>query len=315
MRKSFLYIIMIACAYSLVACVKSETDNTDRLISFAPVAGKPTKAIIEGTTYPTSESFVVSAYHNGTAAYFEDQTASYNSSNALWETAIPEYWPLAGSLNFIAYSPASVNADITSSGVTVDDYTITTAEQLATDLLYANYTVADCASHPEAAAITFSHALSQVVFRVKASDYYANTTFAMTSLSLEGINSVGDFSVDSWSNQASEHTYTITSSSTALTYDANDEPETITLGAYLFIPQALGANAALNVGYSITQTVNSTDYTVTNPPVSIHLGGNIVEWEPGKKYIYTLNIGLNNLIQFTATAQAWGEAEGGVVVE
>ncbi len=315
MRKNLLYIYIVLAALFTAACVKSETDNTDRLISFAPVAGKPTKAIIEGTTYPTSESFVVSAYHNGTAAYFEDQTASYNSTIALWETTIPQFWPLAGSLTFNAYSPSSINADITSSGVTVDDYTITTAEQLATDLLYASYTVADCASHPDAAAITFSHALSQVVFRVKASDYFANTTFAMTSLSLEGINSVGDFSVDSWSNQASEHTYTITSSSTALTYDANDEPETITLGSYLFIPQDLGANAALNVGYSITQTVNSTDYTLTNPPVSINLGGTIVEWEPGKKYIYTLNIGLNNLITFTATAAEWREQEGGVVVE
>ena len=54
---------------------------------------------------------------------------------------------------------------------------------------------------------------------------------------------------------------------------------------------------------------------MTNSPVTIGLNSTIAEWEPGKKYIYTLSIGLNNLITFTATAADWTEQGGGVVVE
>ena len=92
MRLRRLIYIVIAGALAC-ACAKSEMEVNS--ISFEPVSSKPTKAIISGTEYPTTESFVVSAYHNGTAAYFEGLTASYQSAISLWETSTPEYWPLA----------------------------------------------------------------------------------------------------------------------------------------------------------------------------------------------------------------------------
>ncbi|MBP5488305.1 MAG: fimbrillin family protein [Bacteroidales bacterium] len=301
------------------ACVKTENDGNN-VISFAPVASKATRAIIDGTTYPTGESFVVSAYV-GTTAYFENHTASYSSTPQLWETSTVEYWPLGGSLTFIAYSPASVGGlsiDATN-GVTVSDYTIQSAEAMTTDLLYATYTVADCSAHPASVPLTFSHALSQIVFKVKAADYYSTQgnaiSLAMSSLSLSGILSVGDFADGSWDNQETAHTYALRSTPISLTYN-NQNAVTADVCAYLFLPQTLAADASLHVGYSITQTISGTDYTVDNPPVSIPLGTTTIsEWEPGKKYIYTISIGLDNLIEFTATANEWTAQEGGVVVE
>ena len=318
------YVIAAVAVLAASACTKMELQQERQAISFAPVAAKPTKAIIEGTTYPTSESFAVSAYHNGTATYFED-IAGYNSTLALWETASSQYWPLGGSLTFNAYSPASAeasaseNADdlsIDANGVTATNYTIQTPKQMEMDFCYATATVANCASHPDAVSLVFNHALSQVVFRVKAADYYSSSiSLSLLSLSLSGVNNVGDFAYGTWSNLKTPDPYTIkftdeNNPPTVLTYDSMaNTPETIELGSYLFLPQTL-ASARLNVGYRIAQTMGYLE----NPPVSIPLGATIAAWEPGKKYIYTLNIGMDT-INFTATAANWNEQSGGVVVE
>ena len=315
----FLYIIGAALA---PACSQTEVEKPNDAICFAPVAAKATKAIISGTTYPTGESFVVSAYHNGTAAYFEDLTASYSSSLTLWETAVSQYWPLAGSLDFYAFSPASAAASgvsISSDGVSAEDYTIQTAAQMTADFCYASASVADCAAHPDAVSMTFSHALSQVVFRVKAAGYYSNASrtvnLAMTSLSMSGIYSIGDFSEGAWENQNTEQTYSLSNSSTLLTYDGSNKPETTDVCSYLFLPQELGPNAAISVGYSVIQTVLGTDYTLTNAPVNIPLGGSVTEWQAGKKYIYTLNIGMNNVITISVSAVGWQDMNDNIIVE
>ena len=314
-KRILTYIFLVAAAVT-ASCTKNVIDlPSGGSISFAPVAEKSTKAIIEGTSYPTTESFVVSAYHEGSDAYFEDLEASYNNSIALWETSTAEYWPLAGSLDFIAYSPSSASGvTIDSDGVSATDYTIQTSAQMTTDLCYAEATVADCSNHPESVPLVFNHALSQVVFRVKAADYYENTTLSMTSLSIGGIYSVGDFSEGAWENQDTEYSYTLSSTSTALTY-SETTPVAADVCSYLFIPQEFGLNAALRVGYSITQNVSGNNYTLTNPPVSIPLGSSLAAWEPGKKYIYTINIGMNNVITFTASTVGWQDENDNIIVE
>ena len=311
------HILIVIAALAMVSCMK-ETIVTRDAITFAPVASKPTKAIIEGTDYPVDVPFAVSAFYNGSAPYFRNITPT--KASTYWETASPEYWPLNGQLDFHAYSPATATGvTLSAIGVSATGYTITTSEQMTTDLCYASYTVTNCAAHPDAVPLTFSHALSQVVFRVKAADYYSNLTNTITlslnSLSMEGIYSVGDFSNGAWSNHSGAHTYNISSATTALTYDGDDEPETIDLGAFVLIPQELGANAALSVGFRIVQRISETDYVLDNSPVTIPLGDTVDEWLPGKKYIYTLSIGMNKIINFTATTTDWNDDGCGIVVE
>ena len=313
-------IILIVGAALSAACTKSTIDLNDRSISFAPVASKTTKAIIEGASYPTSESFKVSAYLNGTDTYFQNQTARFSSSLNLWETEERQYWPLDGSLSFYAYSPASASGvSLSADGFNVTSYTIQTNTQMTTDLCYASATVADCSDHPQSVPMQFSHALSQVVFRVKAAAYYgtaqSSVAISMTSLSLSGIYSVGDFADGAWENQESEYSYTLSDSTIELTYDQSNNPETTVVCSYLFLPQELGPNAAFTVGYAITQSVSGTDYTLENPPASYSLNGTVTRWEPGKKYIYTLNIGMNNLITFTASAVGWQDESQNIIVE
>lgn len=313
-------IILILGAALSAACVKDRIDLKDRHIAFQAVAFKSTKAIIEGTSYPTSESFKVSAYYGGTDAYFENQTAGYSSSQHVWETQESQYWPLNGSLSFYAYSPASASGvSMSADGFSATDYTIQTNAQMTTDLCYASATVADCSNHPESVPLQFTHALAQVVFRVKAAGYYSTAqnavALSLTSLSLNGIYSVGDFAGGAWENLESEHTYTLSNSTTQLTYDQSNNPETTVVCSYLFLPQEFDSHATLTVGYSVTQTVSGTDDTLVNPPVSIPLSGTISRWEPGKKYIYTLNIGINNVITFTASTVGWQDESQNIIVE
>ncbi|MBQ7640715.1 MAG: fimbrillin family protein [Bacteroidales bacterium] len=324
MKTRHAYLTVVAAAFLLSACTISEI--TSSKISFAPVASKATRAIITGTVYPETEHFVVSAFHDGAAPYFERLEASYNSTIALWATSTDQYWPLGGSLTFKAYSPASatgLSIDQTN-GVTATDYTVQSTTEMTTDLCYATATVADCSTHPESVPLTFSHALSQVVFRVKAADYYnnANSTvnLSLKGLSLNNIYTVGDFADGTWSNQESLHDFTfLSNASLALTYNAQNEPDIDTVCTYLFLPQTLSsavdATASLTVSYSIAQTLNSATFTFENAPVTIPLRGTITQWEPGKKYIYTLSIGLNDNITFTATTDVWTAAEAGVTVE
>lgn len=317
MRLRRLIYIVIAAALAC-ACAKSEMEGNS--ISFEPVSSKPTKAIITGTEYPTSESFVVSAYHNGTAAYFEGLTASYQSAISLWETSTPEYWPLAGSLTFNAYSPASVSGlTIDASGVSATGYTVRTTEQMTTDLCYGSATVADCSAHPDAVPLVFSHALSQVVFRVKAAGYYStatsNVAISLTSLSVSGLMSVGDFSEGVWSNLSDERTYTLADSSTELTYDGEHNPQATEVCAYLFLPQELSADASLRVGYSVSQTVGGDTFTLENSPVTVKMRNTVTQWEAGKKYIYTINIGMDNVITISASTVGWADENYEIIVE
>ena len=316
MRNKLGIMLLISGAALTSACVKSHLDLGDRALCFAPVAEKATKAIIAGTSYPTDESFKVSAYYEGTTAYFENLTASYSSTNTLWETTPGQYWPLEGSLTFYAYSPASApDVAIDENGFTATDYTIQTSAQMTTDLCYANATVADCATHPSAVGLTFSHALSQLVFQVKAAAYYSSASISLTSLKIKGIYSVASFGDGAWSDHGNPYTYTLSSASTELSYDQQNRPETLPICAYLFLPQALSSNAALEVGYTVVTTTDGTDYTLENAPVTIPLTSGLSQWEPGKKYIYTLNIGMNNVITFTASVVGWADENANIIVE
>jgi hypothetical protein len=295
------------------ACVKA--DVTPQPISFAPVTSKATKAIIEGSTYPADVPFVVSAFYNGTTTYFQNLTATKAVMG--WETSPSEYWPLQGSLVFQAYSPASAGLSLSRDGAFISGYTLVSPEQMTTDLCCATTVVDDCNLHPDVVPLVFSHKLSQVVVRVKAEADYSTPTntvsLVLTSLSFNGVRSVGDLVDGTWVNQRSKHSYPLMNEVLPLTYDPEGGYQDIC--RYVFLPQSLANDATLSVGCRIVQNVSGTEYSLDNPPVSIPLNHTLMEWEPGKKYIYSLSVGMNNLITFTATTTDWADDGGGLVVE
>ena len=119
MKKFFF--LAVAAVVALAACTKNEADTTSfekaKVINFNTVAGKATKAPISGTTYSYDcpafgvfasylEKDKTWAANKATATrYMDDVEVSFNDTKDIWAPASTYYWPLEGSLSFIAYSP------------------------------------------------------------------------------------------------------------------------------------------------------------------------------------------------------------------
>ena len=116
MKKFFF--LAVAAVVAFAAC----TQNTlapdtfeGREINFNTVANKATKAPISGTTYsydlPSFGVFASYLEKNKTWAankasatrYMDDVEISFNDTKDIWAPASNYYWPLEGSLSFIAY--------------------------------------------------------------------------------------------------------------------------------------------------------------------------------------------------------------------
>ena len=130
MKKIFFAIAAVA---ALASCSKSEVEYAQtNEITFTPVAKNITKAMMEGTTFTTSEEFNVWAFYNPTTElaadidawvaeylaagadaqiYLDDKTFAYDGSYSLWAGKANAYfWPKVGSLAFAGYHPSSVTA-------------------------------------------------------------------------------------------------------------------------------------------------------------------------------------------------------------
>ncbi len=285
---------------ALSSCSKG--DRAREAISFMPVTNQATKAIIDGSSYPTDEEFVVSAYYGGTAPYFQNLLATHSATENYWETATVEYWPLEGSLTFQAYSPADVSAvseggvSIASDGFTIADYTIQSATQMTTDLCFATVTVDDCSVHPASVPLTFNHALSQIAVQVKAKDSGTSSddfSLSLTSLTIGGVNSTGSYSDGEWDVD------------TPFTYTLWNTPETLPSDSFMnldpcvFLPQVLG-EVTLTVSYQINNGNDQDSNTVV-----LNLANSVTEWEAAKKYTISITIGFDDNVELTLSIEPW----------
>ena len=116
MKKYF--ILAAAAILTLAACSKNNIDQTSmesRAINFNTVANKATKAPISGTTYSYDcPNFGVFAYYLSTGtwntaaanssavSYMDNVTVEFNDTKDIWAPSSIYYWPLQGSLTFIA---------------------------------------------------------------------------------------------------------------------------------------------------------------------------------------------------------------------
>ena len=109
MKKVLFFVL--AAGVALVACTKNEVKpvEVDQEITFQAAVNKAsTKAMIDGTSYGTGNTF-------GTVAYLEPvgsesasiyiNTSEVKFTSTYWSTADAHYWPVKGSLSFMSYSP------------------------------------------------------------------------------------------------------------------------------------------------------------------------------------------------------------------
>jgi len=226
--KKTLFLVPLA-ALALAACSNDEvteqntTQNQPKEIAFAPLAQKSTRAAVQGTTFPTSNTMEVRAYKSApadAAEYFAKTTYKYQyaggsstGSGSTWGGDPARYWPLSEStINFFAVSAAGVNAaDITIANALASatvEYDATAANNASTtaysattqsDIMYAfnRGAVTQSANNltfPSNVGMEFKHALALINFQIKAGDD-ASTAIQIYKIELNGARYTGDLTI------------------------------------------------------------------------------------------------------------------------
>lgn len=174
MKKLFLAALAVVAIASCAKNEVTEIENNDQ-ITFQTVVGPNTKAMIDGTTYDTTDpSFGTYAYYNagtsvfpsGAEDYIPESEVSYVAPN--WATATPYYWPKNGSLTFFSFSPFSIKNNVEcniTNGVVISNWDVDanqTVDVMIADVQKGKTTNESHGGYNGVPTI-FRHKLSQIV--------------------------------------------------------------------------------------------------------------------------------------------------------
>lgn len=165
MRSTSIILALSAALAVLPSCDKMSPGRDG--LSVRPAVSVPTKGVITGTTFPTSRPMVVSAdlstSTGGSGGYFSAVPFTYDAGGAVWKPTGEYYWPMAGTLEFLAYSQGSVS--VTPTWTRATKVVLVSSDFTQDDVLVGGLTGATSSSK----TIVFKHALSQVRLSGKAS--------------------------------------------------------------------------------------------------------------------------------------------------
>lgn len=344
MKKVLLFAAAASVAFtSCVKNEPAGITASDSKISFeAPAVSGITRAVAGeiASPYSTDENFSVYArYFSGTYSTFTQGTpfmtnvkTAYNSTIGTkggWDTETAGgqayYWPKNGTLTFAAYSPSDAAAACTvnwdAQGFTFENFTVKQNPAEHYDLMFSersyDRTSSTGGTTYEGVDINFKHALSSIVFQVKKMEAYAGHTITVTGITLKNAYETGTFkqgladngtattTAAAWSGQTNEYNagYSVLTAneivaSTAATKLVNVTP-------LIILPQATAHgtnNIMIDVKYKIHNGTGEIEQSAT---IDIADGTyNIAEFELGKRYIFTLNFGLNK-IYFSPEVEVW----------
>lgn len=294
-----------------------------------------------GTGYDKGEHFSVYALYfaGGTYTNFDAGTlhmenveTAYNTEGNYWDSEAAGgqayYWPNSGSLTFAAYSPSGAANDCTvawgAAGFSFTNFTVQSEPANHYDLLFSerayNKTQSEQSSTQYAGGvdITFKHALSSVVFKTKLGDTYEGHTITLKNITLKNTYTTGTFNqglqdtdgavttAAAWTGQTTENTvgYVAFNGAAEITSTTEaTEPEGAT--RLIVLPQALAHDGANNVSIDVTYTVdNGTSQIDQTKTIDISQGYDLTAFEIGKRYIFTLIIGLDK-ITFSPDVDEW----------
>lgn len=361
MKKSMFIAAMAAMV--LAGCTKDESIVEQQEIGFQPLAYKAsqTKAnVITGATYGTdAPSFGLFAYQltEGTfdankadaKLYIDKKEVSYTDTDGNWRTNPKSFWPLQGSLTFIAYSPYSVKDDVThsidvskdnegnvtsaNSVLIISDFEAGTTGQK--DLMWSTHTKDQTSNgsvnnYPEASPtyagvpILFNHALCRIKITAKtAEDYSGFATYNLKQIQVVGLKDKATLTVTDdaavWSDVSNDlttfdfyapATYKVLSANSVTVTYMNAE----TAGnGLLAIPQSL-EGVTLKVTYTMTVDPDgngSASAVVTETTKDVVLKtGTLTELLQNK--VYTLNLSISaDEILYSPDVVAWDETGSG----
>lgn len=226
MKKLFLFSV---AALAICACSKDEkiaevsASNQQKEIALFAVNQKATRAAVQGTVFPTTNTMEVKAYQTqpSEVGYFGQTTYKYQyaagastGSGTTWGGDPARYWPLSpAKLNFFAVSGAGVSA----SHITIADalasatvaYTSANSYNPTSqsDIMYAfNRAAVTETAHalvfPDNVGMEFKHALALINFQIKAGND-ASTAIKIKKIELNGARYTGSLTITN-TNAATE---------------------------------------------------------------------------------------------------------------
>ena len=369
MKKFFMFAAMASVA--LVSCVKNETapiaEEAQQEITFdLPVLSPNLKSANEvQNDFPTNMGIGVWAHYFDNAVDGSVYTTfaagelymgkeggglpiEYNSTYKAWKHATNNYyWPKNGSLTFSAYAPYNAkNAGLTSltaNGIQFANYVVSTVPSQQEDLLFSERVYdqianpASTSTYPyEGVVLNFKHALSSIVFKVKAAAGYSTTQLTIKKIELLKVVSKGSFNqslVDA-NNAVTKDAAADDALWTLSTADADKVTYSVDIynGGILLDPvdvkYAYNGSTAQSVagsGYKVTDLIllpqDLTDcqlqitFDLKNDqmanPISQTLVAdlatdNVPAWIRGKRYIYTVTVALDE-IYFEPSVTEWDQ--------
>lgn len=351
-------------AMVLAGCTKDESIVEQQEIGFQPLAYKAsqTKAnVITGATYGTdAPSFGLFAYQLADAKtfdankadaklYIDNKEVSYESGN--WRTNPKSFWPLQGSLTFVAYSPYSIYQDVdyninvvndnegnvasANSVLTISNFEAGTTDQK--DLMWSTHTknktangnigdiiVDNITQEYNGVPILFNHALCRIKITAKTKeDYSGFATYNLKKIQVVGLKDNATLTVTDdaavWSDVSNDlTTFDFYAPATYKELSANSDTVTYmnaeTAGnGLLAIPQSL-EGVTLKVTYTMTVDPDgngSASAVVTETTKDVVLKTGTLI-ELEQNKVYTLNLSISaNEILYSPDVFAWDETGSG----
>lgn len=265
-------------------------------------------------TLANLESFNVTAITSGNETYFKDVTVSSSDNGNSWATSGNYYWP-GKNLQFFGYAPTSGIGTVTIDGTTKQIADFSPAANVAdqVDLLAST----SAAQSSGTVAMNFKHILSQISVKAKCSN--SDVTIKVLGVKLGNIGSKGTFTFPTEETD-SDYTWStpwkLTEDATAYMVGATSDGSAVTLESetaksimsenFFLIPQTLtawagttattGAYIGVLCNIKVANGSNAgTDYKTVQiyPETADKYAFAAIPinttWEPGKKYVYTLD--------------------------
>lgn len=313
-------ILGLAGLMVLGACTNDEVIDVKQTgsIDLRPLIENSTRAT--ATTVANLGSFKVDVL-KGTETYGA-MTVTGSDNGTKWTTSPLTYWPSNASqqLDFYAYAPTTtIGVTIDNTGKKITSYTPSTTVADQKDLVIAYNTGTKTANEASGVPLLFKHALSQIEVKAKCAN--ANMKVEIIGVKVVSVAKDGTFTFPTattqsgqgkelartlWAPGSEKIAYMVKNSAPVELTKTAQSLMPSTSGTFMLIPQAITPwnkqNNATTAGSYISvlcriSNVSGDNETLIFPTtagkygfsaVAIGTTDNDKTWEPGKKYIYTL---------------------------
>ena len=300
----------------------TNSSSSDEIVFSAGIATPKTRAY---SGVADIAAFNVAAVKADNSVYFAYDAVAQpaNPSSDSWASG--KMWT-DGTLNFYAYAPTSVSATVAAAATQTINFTQTETVANQIDLITA-YNSGSRSTNP--IALDFKHALSQIEIQAangNTADYlveasgaklaFLPSTGTMTfQTTASGAHNPIWATVlyPTWNAQTTPVTFAdnlLNSDHLETAVELNGTARKITTNNFYMLPQTLSGDAS-GTGTAVWPSEGRTQLTASNPAAyiavkckitrkddnqvlyngysAVSLGSDDITWEPGKKYIYTIN--------------------------